>query len=127
MTLDLNSYLEYDVRAYFEQYTDFDNKSVLDFGCNRSNFIRYKPHNNYTGIDIIKEVIDKNKIEFPNYTFKHYDGYNYMYNKNGTQELSLNKHYDVCVAFSVFTHMTIEETTKEMDRVKKKYGKVLKK
>ena len=60
MTLDLNSYLEYDVRAYFEQYTDFDNKSVLDFGCNRSNFIRYKPHNNYTGIDIIKEVIETN-------------------------------------------------------------------
>ena len=118
MTLDLNSYLEYDVRAYFEQYTDFDNKSVLDFGCNRSNFIRYKPHNNYTGIDVIKEVIDKNKIEFPNYTFKHYDGYNYMYNKNGTQELSLNKHYDVCVAFSVFTHMTIEETIPIIKKLK---------
>ena len=60
----------------------------------------------------------QNKIEFPNYTFKYYNGYDYMYNRNGTQKLSLNKHYNVCVAFSVFTHMTIEQTIPIIKKLK---------
>ncbi len=114
----LKTFLEYDVRKYFEQYTQFEGKTVLDFGCSRANFIRYKPHGNYTGIDIREDIIHKNKFDYPHYKFDHYDGYNYMYNNQGAEQLQLKNHYDVCVAFSVFTHHTIEETRETVNILK---------
>ena len=115
----LKTYLEYDVRAYFEQYTQFEGKSVLDFGCNRANFVRFKPHGNYVGMDIKEDTINKNKFEFPHYKFEYYNGYNYMYNKNGDEDLTLENNFDVCVAFSVFTHHTFEETKDILATLKK--------
>ena len=120
----LKTYLRYDVRAYFKQYTKFDGKRVLDFGCNRANFIRFQPHDNYTGIDIKEDIINSNIAEFPTYKFYHYDGYNYMYNKNGKQSLVLETHYDVCVAFSVFTHMELQETINMIKILKKHSDKI---
>jgi len=120
----LKTYLEYDVRAYFEQYTQFQGKTVLDFGCNRANFIRFKPHGNYTGIDIKESIINKNKFDFPSYKFEYYNGYNYMYNPKGDEELQLKNHYDVCVAFSVFTHHTYEETKDIIDTLKEHCDKI---
>lgn len=115
----LKTYLEYDVRAYFEQYTQFEGKSVLDFGCNRANFVRFKPHGNYVGIDIKQDTINKNKFELPHYKFEYYNGYNYMYNKNGDEDLMLKNNFDVCIAFSVFTHHTFEETQDILATLKK--------
>ena len=120
----LKTYLEYDVRAYFEQYTQFEGKNVLDFGCNHANFIRFKPHGNYTGIDIKEHKINKNKFDFPNYKFEYYDGYNYMYNPKGQEELTLKNHYDVCVAFSVFTHHLFEETQDIVETLKEHCGQI---
>ena len=120
----LKTYLEYDVRAYFEQFTQFEGKTVLDFGCNHANFVRYKPHGNYTGIDIKEHKINKNKFDFPHYKFEYYNGYNYMYNPKGDAELELKNHYDVCVAFSVFTHHTFEETKDILEKLKEKCGEV---
>jgi 2-polyprenyl-3-methyl-5-hydroxy-6-metoxy-1,4-benzoquinol methylase len=112
------TYPKYDVRAYFEQYTQFQGKNVLDFGCNRASFVSFKPHGNYTGIDVKENIINKNKFHYPQYKFEYYNGYNYMYNPKGNEELVLKNHYDVCVAFSVFTHHTFEETKSLIDTLK---------
>ena len=120
----LKTYLKYDVRAYFEQYTQFEGKTVLDFGCNKANFVKFKPHGNYTGMDIKLDVINKNKFDLPQYKFEHYDGYNYMYNPNGKQKLELKNQYDVCVAFSVFTHTELEETIEIVKQLKKNCAEV---
>lgn len=111
-------YFKYNVRKYFEQYTTFENKSVLDFGCNHGNFIRYKTHDDYTGIDINRKIIEQNKIQYPEHDWLHYDGYNHMYNPNGTEDLILNKNYDVCIAFSVITHMTLTETISVIQKLR---------
>lgn len=121
----LKNYFKYNVREYFEQYIDFSNKSVLDFGCNNGNFIRYNPHSQYTGIDINKEIIDTNKIKYPQYQWLYYNGYNYMYNKNGTEKLQLENQYDIVVAFSVITHMHENEMLEVIKNLKKKCGKLL--
>jgi len=120
----LKTYLKYDVRAYFEQYTQFEGKTVLDFGCNKANFVSYKPHGNYTGMDIKLDTINKNKFDFPDYKFLYYDGYNHMYNPDGKQKLELKNHYDVCVAFSVFTHMEIQETIDTLKILKEHSDKI---
>ena len=120
----LKNYLEYDVRAYFEQFTQFEGKSVLDFGCHRANFVRFKPHGNYVGMDIKQDTINKNKFEFPQYKFEYYNGYNYMYNPTGDEELNLKNHYDVCVAYSVFTHHTFEEARDIIKKLKEKCGEI---
>jgi len=122
---DLKNYFRYNVREYFEQYIDFSNQSVLDFGCNHGNFIRYTPHNEYTGIDINKQIIDINKTKYPQYQWLYYNGYNYMYNKKGTAKLQLENKYDVAVSFSVITHMYENEMLEVVDTLKKNCSKLL--
>ena len=121
----MEQYFKYDVRKYFEQYTSFENKSVLDFGCNHGNFIRFQPHNNYTGIDIDKNIIDTNQQKMPQYNWQHYDGYNYMYNPTGKETVEIKDNYDVAVCFSVITHMTVEEMENTIGLLKSKCDKVL--
>jgi len=111
-------YFKYDVRKYFEQYTSFENKSVLDFGCNHGNFVRYRSHHDYTGIDIDKNIIEKNKIQYPGCEWIHYDGYNHMYNPSGSEELDLDREYDACVAFSVMTHMSITDAVNYIQKLR---------
>lgn len=107
------------LRKYFEQYTQFEGKSVLDFGCGRGNFISFQPHGNYTGIEIDLDTCNQNKFNFPQYKWEHYDGYNYMYNPEGKEHLpKIKGHYDVCINFSVFTHFTFEETKPIVDVLK---------
>mgnify|MGYP003952067335 CR=1 FL=1 len=111
----------YDVRAFFEQYMPLDKFSILDFGCNTGNFIKFRDHKNYTGIDIQKHIIEHNKIAYPQHTWLHYNGYSRMYNPEGTEKLRLseNDRYDVCLAFSVFTHIPITEQIEIIDVLKK--------
>ena len=114
------------IRQYFEQYTQFEGKSVLDFGCGRGNFVSFKPHGNYTGIEISEEVCNQNKYNHPQYKWMHYDGYNYMYNPEGKETTpTLRNHYDVCIAFSVFTHFTFEETRDIIDVLKAHSDQIL--
>jgi len=122
---DLKNYFRYNVREYFEQYFNFNNQSVLDFGCNHGNFVRYTDHNKYTGIDINKKIIEDNKTKYPQHQWLYYDGYNYMYNKNGTQKLQLEKNYDVAIAFSVITHMYENEMLEMVNILKKSCNRLL--
>ena len=116
----MEKYFKYNVRKYFEQYTSFENKSVLDFGCNHGNFVRYQSHHDYTGIDIDKNIIENNKVQYPGGEWIHYDGYNKMYNPNGTEELTLDRDYDVGVLFSVITHMEKDEAIETIRNLKER-------
>lgn len=114
------------IRKYFEQFTTFEGKSVLDFGCGKANFVSFQPHGNYTGMDINLEIINQNKFNLPQYKFEYYDGYNHMYNPTGKALLpTIKNDYDVCIAFSVFTHFTFEETVDIIDLFKKHCGQIL--
>lgn len=124
MMLHLKNYFKYNVRKYFEQYVNLDNKSVLDFGCNHGNFIRYNDHFDYTGIDINKNIIDNNIKKYPKYKWIYYNGYNYMYNSFGNEKIKLNRNYDVCISFSVMTHMFIDEMITYINFLKKYCGKI---
>ena len=116
------NYPEYDVRNYFETIISkdlFDHKSVLDFGCNRANFLRFKNHYTlYTGVDIYKPIIESNENEFPSHRFIHYDGYNQMYNPNGTESIPAFEKHDIGVMFSVANHMEMPELKTTIDHLK---------
>lgn len=118
---DTNYPYTYNVRAFFEQYMSLDESSILDFGCNTGNFLKFQEHRNYTGIDIQKHIIEHNRMAYPRHTWLYYDGYNYMYNPNGKEKLRLPKNvrYDVCVAFSVFTHISLREQAQLINILKK--------
>ena len=102
------------IRRYFEQYTQFEGKSVLDFGCGRGNFISFQPHGNYTGVEIDEDICNQNKFNFPQYKWELYDGYNYMYNSKGKEHLP-----------KMFTHFTFEETKPIIDVLKSHCDQVL--
>ena len=113
-------YFKYDVRKYFEQYTTFEQYSVLDFGCNHGNFVRYKSHHDYTGVDINKAVIEQNKQQYPGANWRYYNGFNKMYNPKGTEEFVLDRDYDKAVLFSVITHMTKDEAVAVIQKLKER-------
>ena len=118
-------YWKYDVRSYFEQYTNFDNCSVLDLGCNHANFLRYKDHKEYTGIDIDAQTIDRNCKKYPQKKWQYYNGYNQMYNKQGNEPLVLHEQYDITIMFSVITHMKSPEMLDMIKYLKKHSTEIL--
>ena len=109
---------KYDIRSYFEQYTTFENKKVLDFGCAYGSFLNFKPHQNYTGIDVRADCIEQNKKKWPQHSWIHCDAFNTMYNVNGTDKLKLTSTYDICVSFSVLTHMRLDDIVQTVSTLK---------
>lgn len=105
--------------AYFDQqldHPDWSNKLVLDFGGNRGNLLCDPscviPHRNYYCLDVIGEAIDEGIRTFPEANWFHYCRYNRSFNPEGARDLPLPKfdvQFDCIVAYSVFTHTTIEE------------------
>lgn len=105
-------YLTYNVKDYFDKIINFDNKSVLDFGCNHGNFLL--SNNNfasYTGLDIDLDVLNINKTRYPQHNWIHYKNYNWQYNPNIeiTSKWPKIQHHDIIVAYSVFTHTDFDE------------------
>lgn len=109
--------------AYFDRqldHPDWKGKSVLDFGGNRGNILRdpacrIEPQN-YHCVDVIREAIDEGRQTFPEAHWFHYDRYNCSFNPEGAVDLpipNLGREFDVILAYSVFTHTTLEEM-KEM-------------
>lgn len=91
------------------------NGTVLDYGSNAGTFLNSAgnqfPPKNYCGIDIDAEAIAEGKKRFPDASFILYDGYNSMYNKNGTTDTKplLDRQYDTIISYSVLTHTSIED------------------
>ena len=106
--------------AYFDQqldHPDWRDKSVFDFGGNKGNFLRDPAcpvkRQDYYCLDVLREAIDEGRAEFPDAHWVHYDRYNRSFNPEGKLDLpvpDLNVRFDFILAYSVFTHTSLEET-----------------
>jgi len=105
--------------AYFDKQLDrpdWKGKFVLDFGGNRGNLLqdpccKIEPRNYYC-VDVINDAIEEGQKRFPEAHWFHYDRYNCSFNPAGVADLpvpDLGREFDVILAYSVFTHTTLEE------------------
>lgn len=105
--------------AYFDEqldHPDWPGKLVLDFGGNRGNILfdvacEIQPRDYYC-IDVIKEALDDGRRTFPEAHWAHYDRYNCSFNPDGIADLAIpdfGVEFDIILAYSVFTHTTLEE------------------
>lgn len=122
-------YLTYNVAEYFSAITDLQNKKILDFGCNHSNFLKFGFSGDYTGVDIDLSIIQANRITYPNSKFIHYDTHNNQYNiSNKKIKFETDETYDLICAFSVFTHTCFKEymdTVNHLRQYLNKDGQIL--
>ena len=131
--VEFTNYLQPDARDLFKVFSkdipfdiDWKNAKVLDFGCNVGNFLNsatpfIKPEN-YTGIDLIKRAIDVAKENHTDSTFVHYDRWHQAYNPSGDKSITvpntISEKFDVIIAYSVFTHTTMQQTRSYLDELK---------
>jgi hypothetical protein len=105
--------------AYFDEqldHPDWDGKLVLDFGGNRGSILldptcQIQPRD-YYGVDVIKDAIEGGRRTFPEAHWAHYDRYNCSFNPEGVVDLAVpdfGTEFDIILAYSVFTHTTLEE------------------
>ena len=116
--------------SLFEKFAgNYTNKKILDYGGNRGNLLYFSQgkikQENYTCIDVEKEAIQQGKIEFPNAHFIHYNRFSPMYNKGNIDEPFpiLEEKFDICFAYSVFTHtdfFTFQQTINYLQNLSKK-------
>ena len=108
---------------------DCTDKKILDYGGNRGNLLYFSQgkikEENYTCIDVDKEAIESGKNEFLNANFIHYNRFSPMYNEGNIDEPFpiLEEKFDICFAYSVFTHtdfLTFETTIKYLQGICKK-------
>jgi 2-polyprenyl-3-methyl-5-hydroxy-6-metoxy-1,4-benzoquinol methylase len=107
--------------TYFDEqldHTDWHGQRVLDFGGNKGNLLLDPAcmirHQDYYCLDVIGEAIDEGRRTFPDAHFIHYDRYNCSFNPEGVRDLpvpDLGVEFDFILAYSVFTHTTLEEMT----------------
>ncbi|HKP73841.1 MAG TPA: class I SAM-dependent methyltransferase [Pyrinomonadaceae bacterium] len=105
--------------AYFDQQLgrpDWVSKTVLDFGGNEGNLLRDERctirHENYYCVDVIRDAMDEGRKRFPRAHWVHYNRYNCSFNPEGVKGLpvpDLGVEFDLILAYSVFTHTTLEE------------------
>lgn len=94
---------------------DYANDSLLDFGGNRGNLLYFSEgkinEETYTSIDISLDSIESGSAEFPKADFVYCNRYNEMYNHQGNRDEPLPelKQHDYIWAYSVFSHMKLED------------------
>lgn len=107
--------------AYFNEqldHPDWNGKLVLDFGGNKGNLLldpscTIQPRDYYC-VDVVADAIEEGRRTFPAAHFAHYDRYNRSFNPEGVVDLpvpDLGARFDFILAYSVFTHTTLEEMT----------------
>ncbi len=89
---------------------------VFDFGGNRGNLLRDPScsirQQDYYCLDVIRDAIEEGRETFPDAHWIHYDRYNRSFNPEGVVDLpipDLGVKFDFILAYSVFTHTTLEE------------------
>ena len=111
-------YLEYDVRKYFERIISLKDKTVVDWGCNHGNMLKYTECDfNYIGLDIDQSLIDKNKKKWPQHKWIHLDSHNHQYNQTGKEDW-IDIEADIVLMFSIFTHMPVLKMKKYIKKIK---------
>jgi len=103
------SKLSYDNKAYLKSIEDiieeYKIESILDIGCGDWEIMRHLSFDGeYLGIDIVKSVIEENKVKYPEINFQHKDIMN-----------GLNESYDLIIIKDVIQHHTDEDIIKIMD------------
>lgn len=107
--------------AYFNEQLeqpDWDGKLVLDFGGNKGNLLLDPSctiqQQNYYCVDVVADAIREGQRLFPKAHWAHYDRYNRSFNPEGVVDLTVpdfGVRFDFILAYSVFTHTTLEEMT----------------
>jgi len=107
--------------AYFNEqleYPDWNGKLVLDFGGNKGNLLLDPScviqQRNYYCVDVVADAIKEGRRIFPEAHWAHYDRYNRSFNPEGVVDLPVpdfGVKFDFILAYSVFTHTTLEEMT----------------
>lgn len=105
--------------AYFDEQLgrpDWRDKVVLDFGGNAGNLLLNPDctirQENYYCVDVLREAIEEGRARFPRAHWLHYDRYNCSFNPEGLKDVAVPEagtEFDVILAYSVFTHTTLEE------------------
>ena len=100
--------------TYFAQQlgeANWRGKNVLDFGGNVGNILRDPDstidHERYWCIEVVRESIEKGKLEFPESQWVFYDRYCFFFNPGGIRDLplpGLEQRFDFILAYSVFTN-----------------------
>lgn len=141
-TLTESSYLQphnkdlwkiFSMDSYFttENLRDF---RMLDFGCNQGNFLstaygytreplRFNPMH-YRGLDLNLNAVNQAKATYPltAQNIIHYDKHHRSYNPEGIPGLKASSYFDIkfdlIIAYSVLTHMTVNEARETLDDLK---------
>ena len=105
--------------AYFDaqlDHPDWRGRPVLDFGGNKGNLLLDPAcairHQDYYCLDVLAEAIAEGRNAFPGAHWFYYDRYNCSFNPEGIADLpipDLGVEFDFILAYSVFTHTTLEE------------------
>jgi 2-polyprenyl-3-methyl-5-hydroxy-6-metoxy-1,4-benzoquinol methylase len=106
---------------------DWTTDKILDFGCNVGNYVsnagtNITPHN-YLGIDLNLPSIEQAKLHHHRFNFLHYNKWHPSYNPTGIPDLKVtdfvNEKFDVVIAYSVFTHLSLSQAKQEIDNLLK--------
>lgn len=95
--------------------TDFNSKKILDYGGNQGGLLASSrgkiKEEDYTCVDVDIEAIEVGSKNFPDAKWLHYDMYNPVYNPRGKGLFPPmgGEKYDLIVAYSVFTHTTVQD------------------
>lgn len=103
---------------YFSAFvTPTSTSKVLDFGSNCGNYLKSSPISlDYTGIDVDQGAIEEGQRLYSDSTWIWYNRYNPAYNSTGERVLpTIDKTFDLIISYSVFTHMTIEDSEELLD------------
>ena len=103
---------------------DYSYDSLLDFGGNQGNLLYFSEgkinEEKYTSIDNSFDSLELGRKEFTKADFIFWNRYNEMYNHEGNKNEPLPnlKQHDYIWAYSVFSHMIIEDIIEVLDWMK---------
>jgi hypothetical protein len=105
-----------------ELMPDPHDMSVLDWGGNSGNLLRYSngeiSEPLYTSVDIDLERLEIGQSAHPSSKFIHYDRWSSAYNHAGNKEYdfpNIDKKQDLIYSFSIFTHTSYDEFIKTFE------------
>lgn len=122
-----NLYIQEDNKNLFEIFSynndvDWANAKILDFGCNVGNYLNHAvpfiKKENYVGIDLNNHSLSVARVRHPEASFVFYNKYHQSFNPTGVDNIRindvLNEKFDVIIAYSVFTHCSVNEMKAEL-------------
>ena len=104
---------------YFDAQLDrpaWPSLRVLDFGGNAGNLLDDPrcsvAHENYWSVDVSHDAIIVGRRRFPRANFVYFDRFHPAFNPEGDRQMAVPSlgTFDVILAFSVLTHLSLEET-----------------